>query len=147
MANQVLKFGPKRKLGMSALGSGGFVRNEDNWPPAKTGAVQSLSRRQIDGPGALTGLWLVPGELDAALDPAALRRDQPLDRQRPHRLAGPDSPTIATVSRGPTSKEAPRTNARQSPSRRNDVTKFETDRTGPVSTTAARIPLGIVFGQ
>ena len=47
-------------------------------------------------------------------------------------LPDPDSPTIATVSPGETSKEMSRTTGFQAPSTRNEVVRFSTERTGAV---------------
>ena len=45
-------------------------------------------------------------------------------------LPEPDSPTIATVSRGPTSNEIPLTTVIHWPSTRNEVVRSRTSRTG-----------------
>ena len=45
-------------------------------------------------------------------------------------LPEPDSPTSATVSRGPIVNETSRTTRRQAPSDLNEVDRFVTERTG-----------------
>ena len=47
-------------------------------------------------------------------------------------LPEPDSPTMATVSRGPISNEIPFTTVVQTPSTRNAVVRLRTASTGPV---------------